>query len=86
MFKNTPFEAIAKSMTDAAPKFSATALQDAIKPAQDSLKVWADMAQNQAKEAQAALADTVESIKGIKDPQKMADFVIAVKKAVSHSS
>jgi phosphoribosylanthranilate isomerase len=28
----------------------------------------------------------VESAKGIKDPQKMADFVIAVKKADSHSS
>jgi hypothetical protein len=69
MFKNTPFEAIAKTMTDAAPKFNPTAMQDAIKPAQDSLKVWSDMAQNQAKEAQAALTETVDSIKGIKDPQ-----------------
>jgi hypothetical protein len=81
MFKNTPFEAIAKSMTDAAPKFSATALQDAIKPAQDSLKVWADMAQNQAKEAQAALADTVESIKGIKDPQAAFELMKASSEA-----
>jgi hypothetical protein len=69
MFKNTPFEAIAKSMTDAAPKFNPAAMQEAMKPAQDNLKAWADMAQSQAKEAQAALADTVESIKGIKDPQ-----------------
>ena len=30
---------------------------------------WADLAQNQAREAQAALTDTVEAIKGIKDPQ-----------------
>jgi hypothetical protein len=69
MFKNTPFEAIAKSMTDAAPKFNPSAMQDAIKPAQDNLKAWADLAQTQAKEAQAAIAETVESIKGIKDPQ-----------------
>jgi hypothetical protein len=33
------------------------------------LKAWADLAQNQAREAQAALTDTVEAIKGIKDPQ-----------------
>ena len=69
MFKNTPFEAIAKTMSESAPKFNPTALQDAIKPAQDNLKAWADLAQNQAKEAQAALTETVESIKGIKDPQ-----------------
>ncbi len=69
MFKNTPFEAIAKTMADAAPKFTPAAVQDAIKPAQDNLKAWADLAQSQAREAQAALADTVEAIKGIKDPQ-----------------
>jgi hypothetical protein len=69
MFKNTPFEAIAKSMTDAAPKFNPAAMQDAIKPAQDNLKAWADMAQSQAKEAQAVLTETVESMKAIKDPQ-----------------
>jgi len=69
MFKNTPFEAIAKSMSDAAPKFNPAGMQDAIKPAQDLLKAWADLAQNQAKEAQAALTDSVESIKAVKDPQ-----------------
>ena len=69
MFKNSPFEAIAKSMTDAAPKFNADAMQDAIKPVQDNLKVWADLAQNQAKEAQAAIAETMASIQDIKDPQ-----------------
>ena len=69
MFKNTPFEAIAKTMSEAAPQFNPAAMQDAIKPAQDNLKAWADLAQNQAKEAQAALAETVESIKGAKDPQ-----------------
>ena len=69
MFKNTPFEAIAKTISESAPKLSPEAMQDAIKPAQDNLKAWADLAQNQAKEAQAALLETVESIKGAKDPQ-----------------
>jgi hypothetical protein len=69
MFKNTPFEAIAKSMAESAPKFNADAMQDAIKPVQDNLKVWADLAQHQAQEAQAAMADTMASIKDIKDPQ-----------------
>ena len=69
MFKNTPFEAIAKTISESAPKFNATSMQDAIKPAQENLKAWADLAQNQAKEAQAAITETVESIKGIKDPQ-----------------
>jgi|GEM_PF-788048 len=69
MFKNTPFEAIAKTMSESAPKFTPAAMQDAIKPAQDNLKAWADLAQNQAREAQAALTETVEAIKGIKDPQ-----------------
>lgn len=69
MFKNTPFESIAKTLSESAPKFNPAAMQDAIKPAQDNLKAWADLAQNQAKEAQAALLETVESIKGAKDPQ-----------------
>lgn len=69
MFKNTPFEAIAKTMSESAPKFNPAAMQDAIKPAQENLKAWTDLAQNQAKEAQAALAESVESIKTAKDPQ-----------------
>jgi hypothetical protein len=77
MFKNTPFEAIAKTMTDAAPKFNADAMQDAIKPVQDNLKVWADLAQNQAKEAQDAMAETMASIKDIKDPQAAFDIMKA---------
>ena len=69
MFKNTPFEAIAKTMTDSAPKFNATAMQDAIAPLQDNLKAWGDLAQKQVQAAQAAMAETVESFKSIKEPQ-----------------
>lgn len=69
MFKNTPFEAIAKTMQESAPKLNPAAMQDAMKPVQANLQAWADLAQAQAKEAQAALTDTVESIKTAKDPQ-----------------
>ncbi len=69
MFKNTPFEALAKSLQDAAPKLNPGAMQDAIKPMQDNLQAWADLAQSQAQAAQAVLTEAMESIKGIKDPQ-----------------
>jgi len=69
MFKNTPFEAIAKTMSESAPKLNPAAMQEALKPVQDNIKAWADLAQAQAKEAQAVLADSVESIKSAKDPQ-----------------
>jgi hypothetical protein len=77
MFKNTPFEAIAKTMSESAPKLTPAAMQDAIKPVQDNLKVWADLAQSQAKEAQAAIAETVQSIQGIKDPQAAFEIIKA---------
>jgi hypothetical protein len=69
MFKNTPFEAIAKSMTESAPKFDLGAAEEALRPLQDNLKAWADLAQSQAAEAQAAMLETVEAVKGAKDPQ-----------------
>ena len=69
MFKNTPFEAIAKSMSDSAPKFDLGAAQESLRPLQDNLKAWADLAQSQAAEAQAAMMETVEAVKGAKDPQ-----------------
>jgi len=69
MFKNTPFESIAKTLSEGATQFNPAAVQDAIKPAQENLKAWADLAQKQAAHAQSAIAETVESIKSIKDPQ-----------------
>ncbi len=69
MFKNTPFEAIAKSMTESAPKFDLGTAQEAFRPLQDNLKAWANLAQNQAAQAQAAMMETVDAVKGAKDPQ-----------------
>lgn len=70
MFKNTPFEAIAKTMQDSAGKFNPAAAQEAIKPVMDNLKAWGDMAQSQAKAAQAAVAESVETLKSSKAPQE----------------
>ena len=67
MFKNTPFEAIAKTLSESAPKFDPAAMQQAIRPVQDNLKAWADLAQSQASEAQAALLETVEAVNGTVD-------------------
>jgi hypothetical protein len=69
MFKNTPFETIAKTLTDSVPKFDPAAMQNAVGPAQENLKAWVYLAQSQAKEAQAAAAQTLEALKDIKDPQ-----------------
>ena len=77
MFKNTPFEALAKTLSESAPKFNPVAMQDTIKPAQENLKAWADLAQSQAKEARAALLETVESIKGAKDAQAAFELIKA---------
>ena len=70
MFKNTPFEAIAKSMNASAPNFDLGAAQEALRPLQDNLKAWADLAQSQAAQTQAAMIETVEAVKGAKDPQE----------------
>lgn len=69
MFKNTPFESIAKSMTESAPKFDLGAAQEAMRSGQDSLKAWADLAQAQAAQTQAAMMEAVEAVKGASDPQ-----------------
>ncbi len=81
MFKNTPFEALAKTLSESAPKFDPASMQDAIKPTQDNLKAWADLAQAQAKEAQAAIAETMASIKDIKDPQTAFEIMKASSEA-----
>ncbi len=69
MFKNTPFEAAAKAMQDSAAKLNPAAAQEAVKAMQENLKAWGDMAQSQAKAAQAAVVESVESMKSVKAPQ-----------------
>ena len=69
MFTNTPFESIAKTMKENAEKFNPAGSQEAFKPVMEQLKAWGELAQKQAKGAQAAVAETVESFKSIKEPQ-----------------
>ena len=68
MFTNSSFESIAKTMKENAEKFSPAASQEAFKPVMDQLKAWGDLTQKQAQAAQAAVAETVESFKNIKEP------------------
>ncbi|MDB5778806.1 MAG: hypothetical protein JWP79_638 [Polaromonas sp.] len=69
MFTNTSFESIAKTMKENAEKFNPAASQEAFKPVMEQLKAWGDLAQKQAQVAQAAVAETVESFKNIKEPK-----------------
>ena len=69
MFTNTSFESIAKTMKENAEKFNPAASQEAFKPVMEQLKAWSELAQKQAQVAQAAVAETVESFKNIKEPK-----------------
>lgn len=69
MFTNTSFEAAAKAMKESVEKFNPAAAQEAFKPMMDNLKAWGELAQKQAQVAQAAVAETVESFKSVKEPQ-----------------
>ena len=69
MFTNTPFQSAAETIKANAEKFNPAAAQEALKPVMDNLKAWGDLAQQQAQIAQAAVAETMEAFKGIKEPQ-----------------
>jgi hypothetical protein len=78
MFKNIPFQAIAKSMTESASTFNPNAMQKAVNPIQDNLKAWTDLAMSQAKEANAIFEESVKSLKEVKDPQAALEVFKAV--------
>ncbi len=69
MPSNTPFDAISNTMQENLAKFNPAASTEAFKPVMDNLKAWGDLIQTQAQTAQAAMAETVESFKSIKEPQ-----------------
>lgn len=69
MFTKTSFDALAKTMKENAEKFNPAASQEAFKPVMDQLKAWSDLAQKQAQATQAAVVETVESFKNIKEPK-----------------
>ena len=69
MSSNTPFDAISNTMKENLAKFNPAASTEAFTPVMDNLKAWGDLIQTQAQTAQAAMAETVESFKSIKEPQ-----------------
>jgi hypothetical protein len=69
MMNNTAFADAAKTMQESAKKFNPAAAQEAFKPMMENLKAWGDLAQKQAQAAQASMTQTMESFKGVKEPQ-----------------
>lgn len=69
MSTNKSFESAAKTMKSNAEKFTPAAAQEAFQPIMDNLKAWGDLVQEQAQASQAAVAQTFEAFKGIKEPQ-----------------
>lgn len=69
MSTNTSYDSIANTMKDNLAKFNPAASQEALAPVMDNLKAWGELIQTQTQTAQAAMAETVELFKGIKEPQ-----------------
>lgn len=65
---NTQIDDIAYTMKENLAKLSPAASQEALAPVMDNLKAWGELIQAQAQTAQAAMAEAVESFKGIKEP------------------
>jgi hypothetical protein len=63
------FESAEKALKSSAEKFTPAAAQEAFQPIMDNLKAWGDLVQEQAQASQAALAQTFEMFKDIKEPQ-----------------
>lgn len=65
---NSPFDDIANTMKENLAKLNPAASQEALAPVMENLKAWGELIQTQAQTAQAAMAETVESFKSIKEP------------------
>ncbi|MDO8262157.1 MAG: hypothetical protein Q7T21_02920, partial [Gallionella sp.] len=77
MFSNSPFESIAKTMKENAEKLNPDASQEAFKPFLEQIMALGDLALKHAQVSQAAVAETVESFKSIKEPQAAFDAMKA---------
>ncbi|TXH87560.1 MAG: hypothetical protein E6Q78_13985 [Rhodoferax sp.] len=75
MFKNTPFEAVAKAMSEGAPKFDPATVQTVVTSMQDNLMAWGNLAQTQAQAVQASVAKTVAALQGVTDPQSALETI-----------
>ncbi len=75
MFKNTPFEAVAKAMSEGAPKFDPSAVSSVVSAMQDNLMAWGNLAQTQAQAVQASVTQTVAALQSVSDPQSALEAV-----------
>ncbi|MDQ3059994.1 MAG: hypothetical protein M3R45_10795 [Pseudomonadota bacterium] len=66
---NQSFESAKKTMKSNAEKFGPGAAQEAFQPVMENMKAWGDLVQEQAQASQAAVAQTFEAFKNIKEPQ-----------------
>ncbi len=69
MLTNKSYEAAEKAMKSNAGKFTPAAAQEAFQPMMDNLKAWGDLIQEQTQASQAAVTETFEAFKDIKEPQ-----------------
>lgn len=69
MLTNKSYESAEKTMKSNAEKFTPAAAQEAFQPMMDNLKAWGDLIQEQTQASQAAVTETFEAFKDIKEPQ-----------------
>lgn len=77
MLTNKSFESVKKTIKSSAEKFTPAATQEAFQPMMDNLKAWGDLVQEQAQASQAAVTETFEAFKTIKEPQAAFDVMSA---------
>ena len=74
---NKSFKSAEKTMKSSAEKFTPAAAQEAFQPMMENLQAWGELVQEQAQASQAAVAETFEAFKGIKEPQAAFDVMSA---------
>ena len=77
MLTNKSFESAQKTIKSSAEKFTPAAAQEAFQPMADNLKAWGDLVQEQAQASQAAVTETFEAFKSIKEPKAAFDIMSA---------
>ena len=74
----TQIDDIAYTMKENLAKLNPAASQETLVSVMDNLKAWSELIQLQTQKAQAAMAETVELFKGIKEPQAAFEAMKAV--------
>ena len=77
MLTNKSFKSAQKTIKPSAEKFPPAATQEAFQPMADNLKAWGDLVQEQAQASQAAVTETFEAFKSIKEPKAAFDIMSA---------